>query len=308
MANNQNFELYNNMIATSYIYENSINILDLKPFKNKSLGENGENLTITTLSLNRTSLTIRLMNSLAQCIPNFKGEFLIIDNGSELHEIEKLENVMKKMQYKNCMIKLKKNYGVAGGRNEAMKYIETDWVMFLDNDIYFISNPLEQIQKAILQLGCDFLNLPILDKTDSNILMLGGYLQFYMENSRPFVRARSAYHQIKFNQNCNIEPFLSTYLMGGAAVINKDSFLSLGGFDEAMVIGYEDIDLSIRLLQNGMKIGNCGSFSLIHNHSEPSNYEEIKYEKLRLSAQILKDSADYFEKKHVSYYKCLSCP
>ena len=43
----------------------------------ENIGKRGENLTIAVLSMNRSSLTIRLMQSIAKIIPDFSGEFLI---------------------------------------------------------------------------------------------------------------------------------------------------------------------------------------------------------------------------------------
>ena len=55
-------------------------------FSMDNIGLSGKNLTIAILSMNRSSLSIRLMDSVAQQLPNFSGEFLIGDNGSEEEE------------------------------------------------------------------------------------------------------------------------------------------------------------------------------------------------------------------------------
>lgn len=64
-----------------------------------------------------------------------------------------------------------------------------------------------------------------------------------------------------------------------------------------MFIGFEDIDLSIRLYQSGMKVGTCGAISLIHDHPKPSSNKDKDYEKIRFTRSILKESADYLENK-----------
>lgn len=125
-------------------------------FSLDNIGINGENLTIAILSMNRSSLTIRLMNSIAEYLPNFAGEFLIGDNGSEEGEKKILRLHMKKMPYSCRMVEFDKNYGVAGGRNRLFVEVKTDWIMSLDNDLYFTSNPLEQAQKDINALGVQF--------------------------------------------------------------------------------------------------------------------------------------------------------
>ena len=80
-----------------------------------NIGVNGENLTIAVLSMNRSNLTIKLMDSISEYIPEFKGEFLIGDNGSHDEEKKILKKKMKQMPYKCRMIEFDRNYGVGGG-------------------------------------------------------------------------------------------------------------------------------------------------------------------------------------------------
>lgn len=280
------------ILQTPYLYENNHSLLG-----DDNIGIDGENLTILVLSMNRSSLTIRLLHSISEHIPNFKGELLIVDNGSQKPEINILKNEMINMSYKNRIVEFETNYGTSDGRNKAINYVNTDWALCLDNDIYFISNPLNQIQKAISKLGCHFLNLPLLDATGSNIASIGGHLSLKNQNSKVMINGGTAYKQIDY-KDIKKEPFLSTFLYAGASVIKKNTFLKLGGYDKEMFIGFEDIDFSIKLFRSGMKIGNLSDFFLIHDHKKPIKTIDIEYEKIRLSENILKESAQYFENKY----------
>ena len=130
--------------------------------KEKSIGNNGQNLTINILNFNRSEATIKLLDSIQKNLPNYAGKILIGDNGSTQAELKKLENYLKHFAKPIELIKFKQNYGVAKGRNELTKYVKTDWLMNIDNDIYFINNPLEIINNTIALLGVKFLNLPLL--------------------------------------------------------------------------------------------------------------------------------------------------
>ena len=125
--------------------------------KKSNIGINGENLTISFLSLNRATLSIKLLESIIEFIPNFLGEILIIDNGSIDSELLFLKEAISKMNLKIKLVELEKNFGVSGGRNRTIPHVETQWLMCLDNDIYFINNPLPTIQHDISLLGCHFL-------------------------------------------------------------------------------------------------------------------------------------------------------
>jgi GT2 family glycosyltransferase len=261
-----------------------------------NIGNCGQNLTISFLSLNRSSLSERLLITIARNIPHFAGEVLIIDNGSNPQEIEHLKQVCKQMPYSFRIIELGNNYGVAGGRNRTIPYVNTDWIMFLDNDTYLFTNPLTRIQEDLSLLGCHFLNIPLLNKSGF-IESMGGHFYIWPREGKFHVICKSAWGAQKYDGTPHTAYF-STFLTGGACIINKQSFINVGLYDEEMFVGYEDLDLSIRLFQGGYKVGNTGFFALIHDHKEAASMADKKYEAVRWSLDIIKHSADYFEKKH----------
>ena len=263
-----------------------------------NIGKNGKYLTIAVLSMNRASLTIRLMNSIKQYIPEFAGEFLIGDNGSDQAERDKLYNSMRTMPYRCRMIEFGQNYGVAGGRNRLFKNAHTDWILSLDNDLYFVGNPLKKISDDIGMLGCHFMAMPVVDKTNSEIRLYGGHI--YIENLLNDIGVGGSFTYFSKVSELNIEnpPFLCSFLPGYAAVINKSHFLEIGGFDDNMFVGFEDTEFSLRLYQKGIKVGGCGICSIIHDHPAPEGNSDTNYEKKRFSMNKLRESGQYFEKKH----------
>lgn len=263
-----------------------------------NIGINGSNLTFAILSMNRSSLTIRLMNSIARWIPNFEGEFLIGDNGSIEEEKKELRNTMKLMPYRCRMIEFGNNYGVAGGRNRLYAEVQTDWLIQADNDVYFVGNPLEKIQSDVAQLGCHFMSIPVLNKKDSETFVYGGHL--YVENMQNRVSVGGGSVLISPSVETNVEhdPFLCTFLSGCVSLMRRDTFFKLGGYDEGMFVGFEDTEFSVRIFQEGYKIGTCGIACVIHDHPRPEKKPDSDYEKRRFSKNHLQEAARYFEKKH----------
>ena len=268
--------------------------------------EDGSNLTITFLSLNRVHLSIKLINSLKSCLPSFRGKVLVVDNGSELEQIELLKQHIEKIDLDIDIKELGDNFGVARGRNISFAAVTTDWLMALDNDIYFVDNPLFHIKNCIDKLGVQFLNLPLLQPNKKEAYSFGGNLYFspYKESYRVACRSRfNGSFLNRFNQSLKTklfleQPFLSTFLFGGASVIKKQSFLEQGGYDENMFIGYEDIDFSLRLYKKGIKIGNICKYCLVHSHEASSEEADIDYEKVRHSRKLIQASGEYFLGKH----------
>ena len=292
-------EFVRGLISVPYVYEKNHYLLnkDISCKGGSNIGINGENLTITFLSMNRAVLSEKLLRSLKKQIPGYKGKVLIVDNGSNEKELEKLYSVVDQVALDVKLVELGQNYGVSGGRNRSISHVETEWVMFLDNDIYFVRNPIPRIQSDLSLLGCHFISLPLLEPDGITLFAKGGNIYVGFDGKSINVGAGSACPQgviTDFNE-CG---FLSTFLFGGACVLKKQSFLNLGGYDEGMFIGFEDVDFSIRLFQEGFKVGTTGAIALIHDHPKPTTTEDVAYERTRFTRAILHKAAQHLERKH----------
>lgn len=285
---------YSNSETLKRLYMSSAMIEPLDKFSN-----DGSDLTFVILSFNRVSFTIRLIDSIIRTIPEFKGRILIIDNGSSKDQIVILDKRLSQINtFAIDLIELGENKGVAGGRNEAMKYLKTSWFLSLDNDIYLIGNPLPGIKKAIDNLGVLFLNVPLLQSDSLTIDAFGGNLWVEPFEDSYYISGTSTFKQLYAHELPALDPFISTFIFGGASVINRKAFLENGGYDSNMFIGFEDTELSLRLFRKGIKIGNTTDFCFIHAHQAPKVKDDIEAEKVRFSSQIIKESGEYFRRKH----------
>lgn len=264
----------------------------------ENIGYNGENLTIVVLSCERAKATIRMMESIKEYIPNFKGKYLIADNGSSKETIEELKETFKKMPYECEILEFGENLGVAKGRNKAIEHVKTDWFMSLDNDILFSTNILPEIQATISQLGCNFVNLPLLNDEGNRVFSVGGNIFIEPILNGIHIGCGGAFEQAECETNQKVPRSLSTFIFGGASVIRKSTFEECGKFDEGMFVGFEDIDFSITVFKKGYKIGTIGILGLIHDHKKPENQNDLEYERQRFSNVRLLNSAKYFESKH----------
>ncbi len=295
----QKLDLVGGLSQGAYVFDKAHRFLasDAWKVEGGNIGRNGANLTISFLSMNRATLSEKLLRSIQEHIPSFAGEVLVIDNGSSVSELEYLRGVCRSVAYKTRIVELGNNYGVAGGRNRTMPHVCTDWLMCLDNDIYFLSNPLRQFQQDLAVLGCHFMSLPLLEPDGKTLFARGGHLYVSYEDGELHIGAGSACRQTAIEEK-EAFPFLATFLFGGACILNRVTFEKAGGYDEAMFVGFEDIDFSIRLFQQGYKVGTSGHCALVHDHPKPSSDSDIDYEKERFSRNILHKSALHLEAKH----------
>ncbi len=95
-----------------------------------------------------------------------KLQIIIVDDGSTDESL----NIVKsyKDKFNNIIILTQKNKGVSEARNLALKYVEGNYVLFIDSDDYINNTMIEKLLSSCL-------------KFDSDIAMCGYYL--YYENA-----------------------------------------------------------------------------------------------------------------------------
>ncbi len=262
-----------------------------------NIGASGENLTVMFLSMDRVSLSERLCRSIEKQIPHFKGEILAVDNGSQPEELETLQRILASLPFRTRIERLGENYGVAGGRNRGAAVVRTDWILSLDNDIYFVSDPLKHWQSEIALLGSKFFSLALLDPSLDSVFLRGGNLYVDYHDGEIHLGGGSAGKPTDARRLSGA-PFLGTCLMGGASIFDVHRFRALGGFDDNMFVGFEDIEFSLRLFREGYKIGCSSLAALVHDHPKPQNAVDKAYEQVRFRRNYIKESAAYFESRH----------
>lgn len=268
-----------------------LKLLNRNTLGHRGIAATGENLTISTLSLERPFLTIKLLKSIEEYMPFFKGKVLIVDNGSSKDALLILKNYIKDCLLNISLIEAKTNLGVAGGRNFSVQFIDTDWVMFLDNDIYIDKSFLPVLHNEIDILGTHFISLP-LKNPDGTFFAKGGRL--FITNL-----ANNSLHIGGGNADLDLTiPEFSSFLFGGASVLNVSTFKKVGMFNQDMFIGFEDTEFSIRLWQSGYKVATSTASYFIHDHPVATDNEDINYEKKRFSTHHILRSAKAGELAH----------
>jgi len=292
---------------TTYFSNDGMKLLYQSPLDAfVDFAQDGRDLCIAILNYNRVELTIKLLHSIELHMPDFSGELLIIENNSAEEQVRRLEQFIETSPFNVVIKKQDSNKGVGMARNIAADSTDKTWIMFLDSDMYFIRNPLPAIRETIVGLGVQFMNLPIVDYDRESVFALGGAL-FMSPLEKGLVAGGGSVfdlqNTVSFKDITLEQPFLSDFLFGGSAVLNRQKFIDLGGFDPQMFIGFEDTDFSLRLYQSGIKIGNIPAFAVVHDHKPPENKEDLAVEKERYSNDIIRRSGEVFFQKHgISIY------
>ena len=197
----------------------------------------------------------------------------LIDNNSNDSSVE----FINKNYPDIIIIKLDNNYGYAKGYNEAVKYIDEDVIIFLNNDAVFLdSDSFSTIKKTFESNEMISIAQPrILDYNNQDKYEYagasGGYLDFL---GYPFCRGRILGNIEKSDKyNTTREIFWAS---GSCFIIRKSIFKLLNGFDEDFFCHMEEIDLCWRLknLDSSYKIITIGKANVYHVGGGTMQYGE----------------------------------
>ncbi len=178
------------------------------------------------------------------------SEVIVADNASTDDSIRFLEK-----QYPNLsLIKLTKNFGFAGGYNQALKQVEADYFVLLNSDVEVSQGWLDPMITFLDQnpkyAACQPKILDYRKRTYFEYAgAAGGYLDKY---GYPFCRGRIFDTVEQDNGQYDDETDIS-WATGACFVIRSQVFLT-NQFDEDFFAHMEEIDLCWRLNNLGHKI------------------------------------------------------
>jgi GT2 family glycosyltransferase len=186
---------------------------------------------------------------LSSTYDNYK--VIIADNGSTDSSTQFLEEFYPQMQ----ILKSDVNEGFARGYNGALKTIDADYYVLLNNDVEvqrgWIEPVIELMQSDISIAACQPKVLGYMDRKRFEYAgACGGWIDSF---GYPFARGRIFdVCEIDTGQYNTIQQIF--WATGACFFIRTKAFHSIGGFDEYFFAHQEEIDLCWRLQHAGYKI------------------------------------------------------
>lgn len=263
---------------------------------NNGIGDNGENMTISVLTHNRVELTEKLLDSIQNMMPAYKGKVLIGDNGSDKAELLRLKEILGQKKFSWELLEFDRHYAIPIGKNKIIGKCKTEWVMQLDNDIYFTDNPIAKINEDIKLLGCHVWGLPYYDVKAARIANYGSNLGYMYDNFE--TKTVVCRLDMSFDRKEKMwKPLICTYSSGAAALFKRDFWDNVGTYDEKLYV-LEDVEWMYRVNMLGYKVGNIGMQCLIHDHKKIDSEAGKQYEAVRYSKERIMQSKEYLRRKY----------
>lgn len=220
-------------------------------------------VTVNILSFNRKD---ELRNTLTKVFEqDYKNiEVIVVDNASSDGSSEMVNNEFPSVQ----LIQMEKNIGIAGW-NEGFKAAKGEYVLVLDDDSY--------PDRLSIEKGIYVLN------TNEMIAIVA----FNILDQKRSVSQTAFYKK----------PYLD--FVGCGAMIRRDKFLKVEGFDPSFFIYAHELDFSIRILNAGFEIEYCSDAIVFHRSLNTNNVHPINnsYRYYNHTVSFIRLLMKYLDKK-----------
>ncbi len=174
--------------------------------------------------------------------PKDKYEVVVIDNASSDGSPEWIEQNYPQVK----LVRLDENYGFAVGNNIGVKYCQGKFIALQNNDTVLDKDWLIELTKQAVKDPDAIYGSKMLWYSKRDYIVYAG---------GKFFAWGDACHLQCYAQDSNeqTQPFLVMYADGCGALISKEVFLKIGGFDESYFCYAEDYELSWKAWLLGYK-------------------------------------------------------
>lgn len=202
-------------------------------------GKTNQTVSVITPAYNAASFLPDLAKSLSNQSISDQIEWIIVDDCSSDNTAEVAENLGKNLDFLVKVIRNQKNGGAAYSLKKGFQQANGKYLAWVSADDYYVDNFKLEKDIKLLENG--------LDIVFSKHSLIGPS----PESSRLF----SVSDVSQDNLTLFIRITLANFLNGSSVVMKKDTYDSVGGFDEILWNVDGDYDLFSRLILSGARIG-----------------------------------------------------
>ena len=229
-----------------------------------------ECVTVVVKTARRPHLVIRLAQSIRDSY-GFDLPIVCVDDGPDDHPQDMLDQIAK-YPLLRYVVSEDPDLGIAEGRNQALKLVQTKYFFILDDDVLFMKTT--DLKTMI----------SVLDTTDAVVVGVrlagranfAGLMKFGYYNSP--VRRLGYFPATCFKLNWTVPNFpqcVSCELNSNVWMARTQHILDLGGWDPELKIR-EHKDVFIRMKAAGYKVATCNHILLEHLKPKAGSEEQVE--------------------------------
>jgi len=230
------------------------------------------NISVIIPTFNNITFTTKCTRSIISAKNDFYKEILIVDNGST----DNTPGIIKNLHPKINVIRNTTNLGFAKACNQGAHCASGDMLIFLNNDTEVTAGWVTSLVDCITSnrntgiVGCKLLY------PDSTVQHAG--VAFSSTKVHHIYRNFSPLHPAT-NKSREFQAVTAACML-----VPRKLFFSLGGFDEAFINGFEDLDFCFRARSKGLKVLYTPKSVVIHHESKTPGRHDHHAHNARLFA------------------------
>ena len=164
--------------------------------------------------------------------------------------------------------------------NLTAKFVETEWTLLLNDDCFVSEGCIEESLRIAQKTNADAVGVKLFDPL--------GRLR-----NRGLIIDRRYRHGFAFDERDSNDEYSETDGISGAYILVRTDLIRRVPFDDNYLMGYEDIDFSMRAKRLGSKLVIANRATAIHLMSSSSASVAVQVKKAR--------STSYFFAKYPSF-------
>ena len=234
-------------------------------------------ISIIFPSYNGEKFLHRNLDSIKQLSKLNEIELIIVDNNSKDSSKEIIKSYSKTLHVK--LVELNNNVGFAKACNLGATYAKGEFLFITNQDMLFLKNFFQELLNIYknYKKNQEIIISPAIVFEGNGIHYFGAKIHILGFSYTPNLGQKLPHKQIVVK---------TQRISGGSLFIKNELFLKLGGFDNIYFMYYEDTDLSLRILREGIKMYTTSVPYLIHQKHE-WNFNDFRYYLLERNRFIL---------------------
>ena len=246
-------------------------------------GETGAKVTIVVQAFGRLKKTEECVRSLLENTRDVSYKLILVDNGTVGEEIQ---NFYETVEYaEKRILRITKNITGVLAVNYVMKYIDTKYMVIVNNDVIVTPNWLKNLlicaeSDASIGMVC-----PVSTNISNNQWEdLGGFssVEEMFEKAEEYNKSNPC----KWEERIRLIPTVVLY--------RREIFDRVGSYDISFLHDFGDDDYSFRIRREGYKLILCRDTFVHHNHNILTMEDKNSSEAFRVSNKGKLD----FQKKY----------
>jgi GT2 family glycosyltransferase len=244
-----------------------------------------ENVSVIVLTASGATHLPDCLDSLREHTwPAERTEVIVVDNGSAADPTSVAERHYPGVR----VVRTGRNLGFSAGNNAGARVATGEWLVFLNDDTRVAPTWIAEMMAVAARRNAASVGALMVDWKGERLDFAGGLVNFEGRG-----------YALRYDEPCQgvaVEDQAVLFGCGGAVMVRRDVFDSIGGWDEPTFAYYEDVELGWRLWLLGHEVWLAPKAVVYHKHhgtsgaESPARARAFERNALRMVYALLEES------------------